>query len=69
MIETSRYDRGYEQVLRKDRRCPPCESNQIKDEIHFLFICPKYSTLREEFFRKIKYHVANIKQLSISTID
>ena len=57
MIEIGRYDR-------KERLCPTCGSNQIEDEIHFLFVCSKYSTLRDEFYRKIKYHLPNIKQLS-----
>ena len=45
MIEIGTYDH----ISREDRVCPTCGSNQIEDEIHFVFICPKYSTLRDEF--------------------
>ena len=60
MIEIGRYD----QIPREDRLCSICRCNQIEDEHHFLFVCPKYSILRDEFYRKIKYHLPNIKQLS-----
>ena len=48
MIETRRYD----QTSRDKRFCPVCDSNQTEDEIHFLFHCPKYPTLRN-----VKYKV------------
>ena len=48
MIEIGRYD----QISRDNRLFSTCGSNQIKHEIHFLFDCPKYSTLREGFQRK-----------------
>ena len=61
MIKIGRYD----QISREDRICPTSGSNQIEDGIHFLFGYPKYSTLREEFYRKIKHHPLSIKQLSL----
>ena len=48
MIETGRYS----QIPRVNRFCPTCGSNQIEDEIHLLFHCPKYSILRDMFTGK-----------------
>ena len=50
MIELSRYN----QISRDHRLCPVCGSNQIEDEIHFLFYCSKYSIMRDNFFNKIR---------------
>ena len=32
-----------------DRNCPFCGSNQIEDEVDFLFDCCKYSLIRNNF--------------------
>ena len=60
-IETGRYD----QIPRVDRLCP---SNQIEDESHFPIYCSKYSTLRNEFYKKIEHIIPNLKQLSSSQV-
>ena len=60
MIETGRYS----QMPRVNRLCPTFGSNQIEDEIHLLFHCPKYSIFRDRFYRKKEYHLPNIKRLS-----
>ena len=57
-LETGRYDK----ISRCDRICPVCGLN-IEDEIHFLFNCPKYSSIRDDFFNKIDY-----KRIPISTL-
>ena len=44
-IERGRYDK----ISRCDRICPVCSLN-IEDDIHFLFDCPKYSSIKDEFF-------------------
>jgi len=44
-IETDRYDK----IWRCDSICPVCGLN-IEDEIHFLFNCPKYSSIKDDFF-------------------
>ena len=59
-IEIGRFD----QIPTEGRLCLTYGSNRIEDEVHFFFVCPKYSTLWDEFYRKIKYHLPNIKQLS-----
>ena len=46
-IETGWYDK----ISRCDRICPVCGLN-IEDEIHFLFDCPKYSSIRDDFLIK-----------------
>ena len=45
MIELERYS----QVSKDNKTCPLCGSNQIEDETHFLFYCPKYSPIRADF--------------------
>ena len=37
--------------------------NEIEDETHFIFSCPKYSIQRDEFYNKVQFFVHNIKQL------
>ena len=59
MIESGRYD----QILRENRLCPSCKSNETEDETHFFFNCPKYSIQRDEFYNKVQFYVHNIKQL------
>ena len=59
MIESSRYD----QIPRENRLLPSYRSNEIEDEIHFLFNCPKYSIPRDEFYNIVQFYVHNIKQL------
>ena len=44
-IETGRYNK----ISRCDRICPVC-SLDIEDEIHFLFDCAKYSSIRDDFY-------------------
>ena len=46
-IETGRYDK----ISRCDRICPVC-SLDIEDEVHFLFDCAKYSSIRDDFLIK-----------------
>ena len=62
-IETGRYDK----ISRCDRIYPVCGFN-IEDEIHFLFDCPKYSTIRDDFFNKIANRIPNYKHIPISTL-
>ena len=38
---------------RNKRVCKICNSNTEEDEIHFIFVCPKYATIRKLFFDKI----------------
>lgn len=43
-IETGRY----RNIVRNERICRICNSEDIEDEYHFLFICPFYQVLREK---------------------
>ena len=54
-------------ISRCDRICPVCGLN-IEDEIHFLFDCPKYSSIRDDFFDKIDNRIPNSKHIPISTL-
>jgi len=40
----------------------------IEDEIHFLFNCPKYSSIRDDFVNKIDNRIPNYKCIPISTL-
>ena len=51
-------------VLRDNRLCHSCGSNQIEDEFHLLFHCTKYCTFRDEFYKTIENQIPNITQLS-----
>ena len=62
-IETGRYDK----ISKCDRICPVCGLN-IEDEIHFLFNCPKYSSIRDDFFNKIENRIPDYKHIPISTL-
>ena len=62
-IETGRYNK----ISRCDRICPVC-SLDIEVEIHFLFDCAKYSSIRDDFFNKIANRIPNYKHIPISTL-
>ena len=40
----------------------------IEDETHFLFNCPKYSSIRDDVFNKIDNRIPNYKYIPISTL-
>ena len=62
-IETGRYDK----ISRCDRICLVCDLN-IEDEIHFLFNCPKYSSIRDDVFITIENRIPDYKHIPISTL-
>ena len=64
MIELGRYN----QISRDDRICPVCGSNQIEDEIHFLFYCSKYSIMRDNFPNKIQTLIPNVRHLPVNDL-
>ena len=64
MIELGRYN----QISRDGRICPACGSNQIEDEIHFLFYCSKYSIMRDNFPNKIQTLIPNIRHLNVNDL-
>ena len=41
---------------------------QVKDEIHFLFCCHTYSSIRDDFYNKIYNRLPNFKQLSLNEL-
>ena len=49
-IETGRYDN----ISRCNRICPVCGLS-----VDFLFDCPKYSSIRDDFFNKIENRIPN----------
>ena len=51
MIEHGRYQ--IDHLPRENRLCPLCNSNQVEDEINFLFQCNKYSVQRQAFINQI----------------
>ena len=57
----------YDKISRCDRICP-VGSLDIEDEIHFLFDCAKYSSIRDDFLNKIANRIPNYKHIPISTL-
>ena len=57
---------SYNQISRDNRLCQVCGSNQIEDEIHFLFHCSKYSIIRGNFYNKIQTLIPSIRQLPVN---
>ena len=58
-IETGRYTRKWNRTTKTyvntpqvERICRNCEAGLVEDELHFLVICPKYSTQREILFER-----------------
>ena len=47
---------------------PFCGSNQIEDEIQFLFNCSKYSLITNNFYNKVKILIPNITQLPVNIL-
>ena len=62
-IKTGKYDK----ISGCDRTCPAFGLN-IEDEIHFVFNCPQYSSIRDDFFNNIKNRIPNYKHIPISTL-
>ena len=61
MIELGRYNN----TPRDNRLCPVCDCNTTEDEIHFLFYCSKYATIRDNFYKKIKPIIQNVSRLPV----
>ena len=57
----------YKHISRYDRICPVCGLS-IEGEIHFLFNCPKYSSIRDDFFNKIENRIPDYEHMPISTL-
>ena len=62
MIEIGRYY----QTTKDNRHCSFCGCNVIEDEVHFLFQCPTYSMIRNEFYNEVKTLISNITQSPIN---
>ena len=52
-IETGRFSAK----SRDQRVCNICKSNDVEDEVHFLFFCQKYNDLRYNMIQKFKINV------------
>lgn len=50
-IEKGRYRKPY--VKPQDRICLMCK-REMEDEIHFLLRCPRYESIRQNFYQNIK---------------
>ena len=46
-IETGRYDN----IPREERFCKNCSMKAVETEYHFLLVCPKYISLRRQYFK------------------
>ena len=59
-VETGRYDK----IPLDERICPLCSGNKIKDEIHLLLDCQRYSSMRDIFLSKIETKIDDIRKVS-----
>ena len=64
MIDLGRY---HNQTTRDNRNCPR-GSNEIEDEVHFLFNCSKYSLIRNNFYNEVKTLVPIITQSPVNVL-
>ena len=52
-IELGRYQTKKNKIEAKDRLCTHCTLNQVEDEKHILFSCPKYDCHRKDMFNNL----------------
>jgi len=70
-VDTGRFGKGSEQCSREDRVCLVCMSGSVEDEHLFLFDCPAYSCIRQQYshlFHKTSSSIAAFlatEQLSV----
>ncbi len=60
-IETGRYHR----LPVEQRVCEVCDSNNVEDEIHFLFSCNAFTQDRPELYANVSQFVGNFNELSL----
>ena len=58
----------YKQTKKDNRHCPFCGSYPIEDVVLFLFRCPIYSMIRNNFYNKIKTLITNTTQLPVNVL-
>ena len=51
---------------RDNRLCPVRDYNQAEEEIHFLFYCSKYATIRDNFYKKMQLFILNVSRLPVT---
>ena len=52
-------------ILRADRHCKICNSNEVENETHFIFSCPALSKYRQPFIKEISDLSYNFKFMSL----
>lgn len=61
-IEIGRY--GQNRLERNERTCEVCQSRDIEDEYHMIFICTRYKLLRKRYIDKYYYERPNMLKLT-----
>ena len=64
MTEIDRYN----QTTKDNRHCPFCGYNVTEDKVHFLFRCPAYSMIKNNFYVIVKTLIPNITQLPVNIL-
>ena len=54
----------YSNTPYEDRLCTYCQSNDIGDEFHYLFICNKFSTERSRYINRYYYTHPNMYKMT-----
>ena len=57
----------YQNIIRENRLCKLCTSNQTETEFHFLLSCPKYSEIRKQYFGTISWPTMSLFKNIVST--
>ena len=55
---------GYKNMTLEKRICNICDSNNVEDEIHFLFTCKTYKTERTKWFGKMDINIDILRTLT-----
>jgi hypothetical protein len=63
-IEQMRYSSIDARIPPEQRLCSQCNLKEIEDELHFITICPMYSSIRQEFFLKAEQLSKHFKSLN-----
>ena len=64
MIQIGRYN----QTTKYNRRLPFRGDNLIEDEVRFIFRCPTYSMIRNNFTIKVKTLIPNVTHLTVNVL-
>ena len=66
-VETGRWSNP--RVPRAQRLCQMCDQNVVEDELHFLFECPAYDDLRQQYAQSLFAEFGGIAATVSAVVD